>query len=422
MQQQTVISAARVLVGPKGELVSPGAVLITGEVIAAVGSPTSIAEIAPRGARRLDYPEATILPGLIDAHVHLAFDASSHVATTVANTANPDLLDAMAARATGLLDQGITTVRDLGDRDYLTISLREQVARGEVAGPRILTAGAPLTTHRGHCWFLGGEVTTLDQIRAIVARHAEAGVDCIKVMVSGGRITAGTAMWQSQFTSAQLAVIVEEAARVGLPVAAHAHATASIVDAAAAGVNTIEHCSWMTDSNDWTMAEPSRAVVRAMAERGIAVCPTILPRWPEGEPESYNGYTAHKTEALRCYRGHGVPILPGTDAGATPLTRFDGYSEHLELYRDAGIPPAEVIDIATADAASILGIQTGTIRHGYSADLVVVHGNPVTDLADLRKVALVVARGRIHEPRQPSDRSSLTRAVGDDDVMPGGRI
>jgi imidazolonepropionase-like amidohydrolase len=276
MTDHLIVTAARVVTGPGGQLLAPGAVLISGDTILAVGSPDSIAEITPRGARRLDHPTATILPGLIDSHVHLAFDASTRAVAAVQAATAPELLQQMAAHAEQALDQGITTVRDLGDRDYLAISLRDQITSGSVVGPHILSAGAPLTTRDGRCWFLGGEVSNADQIRAVIGRHA-AGADCITVMLSGGRLTAGTEMWKSQFPPGLLAVIVAEAARVGLPVAAHAHGTASIIEAAEAGVSTIEHCSWMTTSTAWAAAIPRPDVVQLIADRASPCAPRSCP-------------------------------------------------------------------------------------------------------------------------------------------------
>jgi imidazolonepropionase-like amidohydrolase len=120
---------------------------------------------------------------------------------------------------------------------------------------------------------------------------------------------------------------------------------------------------------------------------------------------TYAGFAEHKISALRCYRTHGVRVIAGTDAGISPISPFADFARHLEVHVDAGIPPAEVIDIATSEAATALGVRTGTIAHGYNADLLVVHGNPLEDLAALRDIAVVVASGRVHvpSPGQPHD-------------------
>jgi imidazolonepropionase-like amidohydrolase len=395
---QLLISAGRVLLGPATNMISPGAVLVTDDTITATGHPDDLAPRTTSDAQRLSFPDATLLPGLIDAHVHLALDASADILTPLHTTGNTALLDAMGQRAVRLLDQGITTARDLGDRDYLAVALRERILAGAQPGPRILTSGAPLTPPGGHCWFLGGEVHTPTQIRDLVRRHADAGVDCIKVMISGGHITPGSTMWQSQFSLEQQRIIVAEASAVGLPVAAHAHGTTSIAEAARLGVATIEHCTWMARDGERSVIETNDETLAMIAEKAIAVCPTISPSWRLKE-RAAPGYLATKTRLLRWYAQHNIRVIAGTDAGVSQRSVFDGYLHHLELFDTAGIPRTEIIDIATSTAAAALGVNTGILAPGRGADLLVVDGDPLADLAALRNIRLVVTRGQTYTPR-----------------------
>jgi imidazolonepropionase-like amidohydrolase len=162
-------------------------------------------------------------------------------------------------------------VRDLGDRGGLAVAFREAINAGELVEPRILAATAPLTPPGGHCWFLGGEVAGAEQFRQRIHHNAAAGADVIKVMVSGGSMTPGGAqMWQPQFSTTELRSVVEEAHRLGLPVAAHAHGTSSIRICVDAGVDTIEHCTWLTGPG---VFEPSSKLSQTSLRRGSRYVP-----------------------------------------------------------------------------------------------------------------------------------------------------
>lgn len=388
-----LITADRVLAGPELNVLTGGAVLVRDGRIAGVGEP---ARIAPGPVTRLDFPGATLLPGLIDCHVHLAFDASRDPAATVMRCGDGELLPLMAANARRLLDIGVTTVRDLGGRGGLAMRLRDLVAEGALPGPRILAAGAPLTMPGGHCWFLGGETPGPDGIRAVVERNAEAGADLIKVMATGGHMTPdGPTMWESQYSAGELRTVVAEAARFDLPVAAHAHSTQGIADAVAAGVSTIEHCTWLGGSG----FEVPDAVVSEIVARGITVSPAISRNWRAYSRRFGAEATQQMLDRLRWYDENGVPMVAGTDAGA-PGARFDQFAGALEVFTHVGLGNGRALELATTAAAAALGLRerTGQLTVGADADLLVVGGDPLAGLEALRDVRLVVARGRLHLP------------------------
>ncbi len=388
---KVLITADLVLTGRADQEIRDGAVLVDAGVITAVGTAAELAATVDPGVRRLRCPGATVLPGLIDCHVHLAFDAGPDPVRAVTQAAPDELAAAMADRAGQFLAAGVTTVRDLGDRDDLTISLRAAIASGKATGPRILAATAPLTPPGGHCGFFGGEVTTDGDIRKQIARNAAAGADLIKVMASGGALTpGGPRMWESQFTRAQLRLIVEEAAGHGLEVAAHAHGTAAIADCVEAGVRTLEHCSWRTAEGVTYDPEITRRIV----ENDIAVCRCVSGDWqlflqklgPEGAEAM--------VRVIRDMREAGVRFIAGTDAGV-PGARFGDYVGMLEFFASLGFTPAEILDMATVDAARALGLtDTGALRPGLRADLLVVDGNPLHELEALRRVRHVFMNGR----------------------------
>lgn len=388
-----VISARQVLCGPAGERISDGAVLVDGDTIQAVGPSDDVARQAGPDAERLHYPDATVLPGLINCHVHLAFDAGPAPIDALRASGDHDLMLGMAGRAQQLLAAGVTTARDLGDRGGLAVPVRDAIARGELAGPRLLVATVPLTVPGGHCWFLGGEVDGDAAIRERVRHNAELGADVIKVMASGGEITPeGARMWESQFSTEQLRIIVSEAAAHGLPVAAHAHGAEAITSAVAAGVRTIEHCSWLTENFGF---EPRDEVAREMAARGICASHAGGPGW-RGMAKAAGQELADRVHGRASWLdGHGVPMVLGTDAGLTgsPFTEIVGA---LELYEYVGIGRERIVELATTAAATAIGLSgtTGRLAAGHAADVLVVRGDPLAELAALREIELVLASGR----------------------------
>lgn len=388
-----LIEADLLLRGPVGEVVPDAAILLDGDRIAAAGPRASVA--VPEPVRRLSFPGATVLPGLIDGHVHLALDGGADPVGTLLAAEPAALAAGMAERAAQLVAQGVTTVRDLGDRPPRVTGLREDIEAGRRPGPRILAALAPLTPPGGHCWFFGGEVEGERAMRELVRANAEAGADVIKVMAGGGSLTpGGAAMWESQFTPAELRAVVAEAHALGLPVAAHAHGTESIGFAVDAGADTVEHCYWLTGDRRW---DRRAELARRMAERGIAACCTAGPRdWLVQREQLGEAAARPLFDRIAWLDSLGVPVLPGSDGGVRNAV-FDDYAGLLGMYEWLGFSPGRVLELATSGAAGILGLSsvTGRVEAGLSADLLVVDGDPRTATSVLRDVRLVVARGRV---------------------------
>ncbi|WP_438387676.1 amidohydrolase family protein [Actinopolyspora saharensis] len=395
---QQLITADQVVPGPAGQRIADGAVLVDGDAITAVGPRAEVEPLAD-DARRHTAVGGTVLPGLVNAHVHLSWDAGFGMLERFRAADDAELLLGIAGRAQQALRAGVTTLRDLGDRDGLVLRVRDAIARGALAGPRLLGSGPPLTPPQGHCWFFGGEVSGADQIRERIRGNAALGADVIKVMASGGEMTPDSPpTWQSQFSAEELALVVREAHAAGLPVAAHAHGTEAIADAAAAGVDTIEHCSWQGADN--AGSDLRDEVASEIAERGIAVCHAYPPDWRTfqrvvvGEQRSQAAL-----DRLHWMDEHGVRFVPGTDGGL-PTSVFDNYVGALSYYVDAvGWSPARVIDMATTGAARALGLErVGSLAVGHAADLLVVDGDPLADVTALHRQRLVLARGRAVTP------------------------
>src|SRR5690242_3927323 len=198
----------------------------------------------PEDAEVLDLGDVTVLPGLVDTHVHLVGDSGWGALDRVAGYSPDELSRVVEESLRRQLAAGVTTVRDLGDRDWVAVEHRDRQRRdGMGREPTVLASGPPLTSRRGHCHYMGGEVEGRDAIAAAVRERADRGVDVVKVMASGGMTTPGTDVLRTQFTSEELAFIVEEAHRRGLPVTAHAHGLPAVQQALAAQVDGLEHCS-----------------------------------------------------------------------------------------------------------------------------------------------------------------------------------
>lgn len=393
----TLISADLLLTGPAGEKIPDGAVLVRDDRIAAVGPRAELIAAAGADTTHQHYDGATLLPGLINTHVHLVFDASMDPVGAYQAAAPETLYPAVAEHARQCLDAGVTTIRDLGDSGDLVFRLRGEITAGTRPGPRILAAGSPLTPPGGHCYFLGGEVDGDAAITAKIRELADAGADVIKVMASGGHMTPGGApMWGSQFTVEQLRFIVAQAAEVGLPVAAHAHGAQAIADSVAAGVSTVEHCTWMIEGMATAFDDD---VATQMATQRTYAGDTTPPNWTTLAGMFPMPPGRRFGDRLPWMDSLGVPIIIGTDAGM-PGAVFDDFATALTLYAELGFPHERTLEFATVTAAHALGLgdETGRLAPNLAADILVVEGNPLTDITALHKPQLVMAAGRIHRP------------------------
>ena len=409
-----ILSAPRVMTGDG--TVADGAVVIGDRTVDWAGPAEALpAECA--ALPRTDYPGSTILPGLIDSHVHLGFDGGPDPAARMRSETDEQQLVLMLHNARELLGVGVTTARDLGARAYLDVVVRDAIAAGLARGPRMIVAARPITVTGGHCWFMGGEADSEDDLRRMVRTHHKRGADLVKVMSTGGFMTTGSAPWYAQFTAAQLAVIVEEAARVDKPVAAHVHGIEGIRRAVEAGVTTLEHCSFVTETNERRFDEPLAARI---AERQIFVCPTINVNAPYVAKLTGINVGGH----VKAMHEMGVRIIAGTDAGVdnTPHHQYIGGLEYLV---SLGFRPGEVLAMATTEAAAALGVGaiTGRLAPGYDADLIVVDGDPRADIAMLGKLRRVIARGRDYLPDSGRfDVSAPGTPFASPDHSPGLRL
>jgi imidazolonepropionase-like amidohydrolase len=398
----TLITARRVITDPERAPLEQGGVLLRDGVIAAVGPGQELEAAGP--ADHLEFPFGTVIPGLINAHVHLAFDVTTDPRAALEAGDLDTVRATIAGNACAALDGGVTTARDLGDPAGLVAAFGHQVAGGSVAGPRVLSAMSPLTPPGGHCWFLGGEIDTSGAdaervIRAAVDERADAGADVIKIMAGGGSLTpAGAPMWKSQFGERDLAVVVAAAHERGLPVAGHAHGTEAMARCARAGVDTIEHGSWRAPPgpDGEVRNDLSAEVADLVAGSEATIVPTRARGWESWPDEARLDLQLQK---YAWDAEHGIPLVAGNDAGVGQ-GYFDDLVDALTLFEAAGWTRAQALATGTTRAATALrrADEIGRLEVGHSADLVVLDADPLADLRALRTVRLVVVRGRQHVP------------------------
>ncbi len=367
--------------------VDADAIRIEGEKITAVGDARTLLQ----NATRISCNGATAIPGLIDAHVHLELNPEDKVAPACTNT---DQDPQMAERAASMVRSGITTARDLGGGAWLELALRDRINAGELPGPRLICSGQPITSLRGHCHFWGGEAANLDEAKTVLQRQVDHGVNLIKVMATGGRMTTGTDPAIAQFDVETLSAIVAEANSHGLPVAAHCHGTEGIEVATLAGVSTIEHCSWV-GKEGWA-SDYQEPIAKLILEREIWVSPTVNKGW-QRMLDSKNSSVLDRIRAAYVKMLElGIPFVASTDAGIPGIFHHELPLALNVFSQIAQLSPEETLRSATSNAARALGLrkQTGALLPGYAADILLVDGNPLADLKALTSPVGVWARGR----------------------------
>ena len=386
--QDLVLRAARAYDG-QGASITPAVVHVRGDRIVAVGADVR----APSAAEGVDLGDATLLPGLIDAHVHIDY----HFGSRGERASATSLYGARAARA--LLLSGFTTVRTLGSSDFADADLRDAIEEGLVPGPRLLVSGDAITDGPGTVAAEGtraarGEAPASEaQLRAAVRQRAEAGVDWIKIFASQSSRAGGTPTYSEE----QLRWMVDESRQAGVPVAAHAHAAEAVRRAVVAGARTIEHGS-LLDS----------ATLVLMKERGAYYSPNLyLSEYylAHGDDFGYDqeqlDWTARllppRTAIFGTAARMGARIVYGTDANSGWVWSGDTAVEVVRRAA-AGQSPGDALASATTVAAEALGMEdrVGDLRPGLLADVVAVTGDPMADIDALRHVVFVMKDGIIY--------------------------
>lgn len=405
-----VLKAARMFDGKSNVLSTPGLVVVTDGKIAAVGAKATV----PAGAEAIDLGDATLLPGFIDAHTHLTMmysdDWKQNTLDGLQKTIAEQALDASAnARVT--LTAGFTTVRDVGSRDYLDVGLRNAIRDGVVPGPRMLVAVHALSSTGGHCDHTGGfrpglfghETDPLDgvingpdQARYAVRLDHKYGADIIKVCATGGVLSLTDDVDTPQLTQEELNVIVDEAHALRRKTAAHAHGNEGAKRAILAGIDSIEHGSFMQDDTLDLMKQRGTYLVptliagdslREKIDKGVYLPPAIIAKT--------RAALAARSQMFQHAVAKGVKIGFGTDAAVYAHGRN---AEEFHLMVDLGMKPIDALRSAATLDAELLAVQdkVGTLESGKLADIIAVPGDPVENIRQTEKVFFVMKEGVIY--------------------------
>ena len=408
MAQMTVIEAGSVIVDARSDPTGPALILVKdGKIVEIVEAGSSDVVIGENDTV-IDLSDKTVLPGLIDLHTHLSGDPSGEFWR--AATTPPEyytLIAAKNARLTALA--GFTTIRDLGSRtDQVMQSLRRATEEGIVPGPRVITAGQTISIIGGHgdvngfhkhvddVLTSGYTCTGPVECAAKVRQASKYGADLIKITATGGVLSQQGRGLEEHFTSAEMEAIVDTAKLLGLNVAAHAHGARGVEAAAKAGVQTIEHGTYLDEGS-----------AKAMRDNNVTLIPTLMAFQGVTSKLGQDFYTPvveEKIEAVATYaesligraRELDVPIAFGTDAGVFPHGENAG---EFGLLVKGGLTNREAFASATTVAANVLGMgdSIGQLKAGYSADIIAVDGNPLADVTVLEDVDFVMVRGRVIE-------------------------
>jgi imidazolonepropionase-like amidohydrolase len=403
--QPIVLKADHLFDSVSGKLIDHGMVVVVGKQIQAVGSDVRI----PDGAQVIDLGDATLMPGFIDAHVHLSGQSSGNwygdfYSEIMRFPAEQALYGAHYAKVT--LEAGVTTVRDLGSTDYIALGMRNAIDAGVIPGPRMLVSNYAIGSTGGHAdsnpvppqkiavsGVIQGVCNGPEECRAAVRYQIKYGANVIKFMPSGGVLSLSDPVDNVQLTQEEMNAIVSEAHAWKRKVAAHCHGDRAAKMAIAAGVDSIEHGSFLQDD---TLLE--------MKKKHVFLVPTLFAGfWVGSHLDTFPPAIAVKAKAAAAQMEQmfqhaariGVPVALGTDAAVEPHGQN---AKEFSLMAKNGFTTAQALMAGTAGGAELLGIteQTGTLSVGKSADVVAVPGNPLTNIAATEHPLLVMKEGKIY--------------------------
>ena len=409
MERSIVVSGDLLWDGTDHPPVSDGVVVIRGDQVVEAGPRHRVRVPTGPDVQTLVFSGCTVLPGLIDTHVHLIWPGDGTPAHTfTGNASDTALLFTATRNAHAALCAGVTTLRDLGSRGRVVLDLRDAVNAGLIHGPRILASGPPITISGGHMHYLGGEADTADEVRRIARSHWRMGADVFKMVLNGGG-TPRTHPWIPAYSQPEIEAAVAEARDHETQLIVHANSSEAIRRGVMAGVSAVEHCTFLRGPGDVLF---DARLAEEIVHRGVYVGHTLQAgyrslqrareQWSELSPSERVQWDARQrvldAQMNNCAQllNMGALVVPSTDAGWS-LNRFGEYWIGMELLVRAGATPLEALTTGTRIAAKAVGLgdKLGTLGPGKIADLAVVGGDPTTTIADLHNVRAVLRSGRL---------------------------
>ena len=393
-----VLAGATLIDGLGGAAAANAAVHVKDGRIAWVGR----ADDLPRAAQNADPVDLSgkwLLPGLIDAHIHVCYNGAESVFALLERPRDALVLEAVDI-VRRILSHGTTTVRDIGGEKYIEMSLRNAIEAGFIQGPRMKTSGRVISMTGGHAHFIAREADGPDEVRKAAREQIKAGADTVKLMATGGSATPGQDIMASQFTVDEIKAAVETAHMMGRTVAAHCHGTGGIKNCLLAGVDSIEHGTYLDEETADMMVENDASLVLTLGVgnpdlESYPLSPVQKADAERRRPMIEKGVKQIR-ETIALARAKGVFLGSGSDAGGNPLAPHHySMARELELLVENGIAEMEAIGIVTMNNAKILRWENdiGSIEPGKLADLLVIDGDPLVDIRNVRKVAAVYKGG-----------------------------
>lgn len=394
-----VLTGATLIDGNGGEPLENAAAHVVGERIAWVGG---MADLPPEAldAEQIDVSGKWLLPGLIDAHIHICYNGSESVFALLEKPRDDLVLEAVdICRRT--LSHGVTTVRDVGGEQYIEMGLRRAIDRGFIEGPRMKLSGRVISMTGGHAHFIAREADGPDEMRKAAREQIKAGADLVKLMATGGTATPGQDIHASQLTVEEISAVTEVARMMGRKVAAHCHGTGGIRNCMLGGVDTIEHGTYLDEETADMMVENGAALVLTLGAgnpdlESYPLSPVQQADAERRKPMIEQGVKQIR-ETIALARGKGIFLGIGTDAGGNPLAPHNfSMARELELLVDNDLTAMEAISIGTRNNAAVLDMEDdiGTVEAGKYADLLLLKSDPLVDIRNLRDIAAVVKGGK----------------------------
>ncbi|SET50253.1 Imidazolonepropionase [Natronincola peptidivorans] len=394
MGEKILIKCDRIIQGTGRAPIEQAGLLLEGDRIKAIGKLVYIS--IEEDTKIIDYNGKTIMPGIIDCHVHLLFPPVGDTSKALENQTTVESTIQGMLNLKNMLRNGITYFRDLGGKDFVDIALKKHRMEGLIIGPEFLVSGKLLTMTGGHGWQMGRECDGIDDVRKAAREQLKAGADIIKIMATGGVMTPGVEPGSPQLTKEEIEAAVKEAHKAGRKTATHAQGKEGIKNAILAGIDSIEHGIFLDDETIEMMLQNGVFLVPTLSAVDNIIKHGVTGGIPEYAVEKAKKIKDTHLQSFTAAKNAGVKIAMGSDAG-TPFNYHERAPYELKLMVDTAMNPMEAIVSATKTASELLGIAEdyGTLEVGKVADFVVLKENPLDNIETVMNIDQVYKKGKL---------------------------